>query len=195
MTSQLVWRVSTLLLAFYLFIYYYYYYYFAFWTHTHTRDSKDAPSSRCVSSQSRACAGIFPAHFQIRNYLPTSALQTKNLFVPHGPGKPKAENWFLDPAKDGDLISRIQHYSCQAFKALGLKDFGLFDFRVDHNGSPFFLECNLFCSFGPQSVLNTIAKDSAFTDKELFDLMVDNALLRRKNPLNGFHCSKNSIDA
>ncbi|KAK2574493.1 D-alanine--D-alanine ligase [Acropora cervicornis] len=85
--------------------------------------------------------------------------------------------------------------NCQAFKALGLKDFGLFDFRVDHNGSPFFLECNLFCSFGPQSVLNAIAKDSGFTDKELFDLMVDNALLRRKKPLNGFHYSKKLIDA
>ncbi|KAK2574499.1 D-alanine--D-alanine ligase, partial [Acropora cervicornis] len=76
----------------------------------------------------------------------------------------------LPLAKDGDLISRIQHYSCQAFKALGLKDFGLFDFWVDHNGSPCFLECNLFCSFGPKSVLNSIAKDSGFTDKELFDM-------------------------
>lgn len=110
-------------------------------------------------------------------------------------GKVKVENWFLDPAKEGDLTSRIQHYSCQAFKALGLKDFGIFDFRVDHNGSPFLLECNLFCSFGPQSALNAIAKDSGFTDKELFDLMVDNALLRRKNPLNGFHSSKKLIDA
>ena len=191
MTSQLVWRVSTLLLAFYLFIYYYNYY-FAFLTHTHTRD---ASSSRCVSSQFRACASIFPAHFEIRNYLLASALQTKNLFLPHDPGKPKIETWFLDPAEDGDLISRIQHYSFQAFKALGLKDFGLFDFRVEHNGSPFFLECNLFCSFGPRSILNTIAKDSGFTDKELFDLMVNNALLRRKNPLNGFQSSKNLIDA
>ena len=150
----------------------------------------------CVFPVSRACR-YFSRSFQIRNYLAASALQTQNLFVPHGPGKPKAENWFLDPAKDGDLISRIQHYSCQAFKALGLKDFGLFDFRVDHNGSPFFLECNLFCSFGPKSVLNTIAKDSGLTDKELFDLMVDNALLRRKNPLNlnGFHSSKDLIEA
>ena len=126
---------------------------------------------------SRVCR-YFSRSFQIRNYLPASALQTQNLFVPHDPGKVKVETWFLDPAKDGDLISRIQHYSCQAFKALGLKDFGIFDFRVDHNGSPFFLECNLFCSFGPQSVLNIIAKDSRFTDKELFDLMVDNALLQ-----------------
>ena len=187
MTSQLVWRVSTLLLAFYLFIYYcyyyYYYYYFAFLnTHSHARLEGCILLALRVFPVSRVCRYLSRS-FQIRNYFPASALQ--NLFVPHGPGKMKVENWFLDPAKEGDLTSRIQHYSCQAFKALGLKDFGIFDFRVDHNGSPFLLECNLFCSFGPQSVLNAIAKDSGFTDKELFDLMVDNALLRRKNPLNG----------
>ena len=36
---------------------------------------------------------------------------------------------------------------------------------------------------------------SHFTDKELFDLMVDNSSLRRKNPRNGFHSSKDLIDA
>ena len=163
-------------------------------THSHARLEGRILLLLRVFPVSRVCR-YFSRSFQIRNYLPSNALQTQNLFVPHGPGNPKVEKWFLDPAKDGDLISRIQHYSCQAFKALGLKDFGLFDFRVDHNGSPFFLECNLFCSFGPKSVLNSIAKDSGFTDKELFDLMVDNALLRRKNPLNGFHSSKNLIDA
>ena len=152
-----------------------------------------------MSSQSRAFAGIFPALlplFEVRDYSPASALQTQNLFVSHGPGKhPKTENWFMDPSQDGDLISRIQCYSYQAFKELGLKDFGVFDFRVDHNGNPFFLECNLFCSFGPQSALNSIAKDSDFSDKALFDLMVENALLRRQNPRNGFHASKDLIDA
>ena len=144
-------------------------------------------------------AGIFHVLlplFESRDYSSASALQTQNLFVSHGPGKPlKGEKWFLDPSKDGDLISRIQHYSCQAFKELGLKDFGMFDFRVDHNGNPFFLECNLFCSFGPQSVLNSIARDSGFTDKALFDLMVENALLRRNSPRNGFHVNKDLIDA
>ena len=155
-------------------------------THSHARLEGCILLALRVFPVSHVCR-YFSRSFQIRNYLPSSALQTQNLFAPHGPGKMKVENWFLDPAKDGDLISRIQHYSCQAFKALGLKDFGIFDFRVDHNGSSFLLECNLFCSFGPQSVLNAIAKDSGFTDKELFDLMVENALLRRKNPLNGFH--------
>ena len=93
---------------------------------------------------------------------------------------PESRTWFLDPAKEGDLINRIQQQSCQAFQELDLQDFGLFDFRVDREGNPFFLECNLFCSFGSKSVVNVIAKDSGFTDESLFDLMVQNALLRKE---------------
>ena len=92
---------------------------------------------------------------------------------------PESKTWFLDPSKEGKLITRIQQQSCRAFRELGLQDFGLFDFRVDRDGNPFFLECNPFCSFGPKSVLNVIAKDSGITDETLFHMMVQNALLRR----------------
>ena len=51
---------------------------------------------------------------------------------------------------------------------------------MDREGNPFFLECNLFCSFGSKSVVNVIAKESGFTDESLFDLMVQNALLRKE---------------
>ena len=97
------------------------------------------------------------------------------------PGKPKeSKTWFLDPLNEGELINRIQRQSCRIFRQLGLQDFGLFDFRVDHDGNPFLLESNLFCSFGPQSVINIIAKDSGITDESLFDMMVQNALLRKQ---------------
>ena len=65
-----------------------------------------------------------------------------------------------------------------------VQDFGLFDFRVDVEGNPFFLECNLFCSFGPRSVVNIVAKDSGFTDESLFDMMVENTLLRKRKQEN-----------
>ena len=58
---------------------------------------------------------------------------------------------------------------------------------MDREGNPFLLECNLFCSFGYKSVLNVIAKDSGFTDESLFDLMVQNVLIRKeKNEKNEF---------
>nr|XP_058940958.1 D-alanine--D-alanine ligase-like [Pocillopora verrucosa] len=97
---------------------------------------------------------------------------------------PENKPWFLDPSKEEKLIHRIQQQSCRAFRELGLQDFGLFDFRVDIEGNPFFLECNLFCSFGPQSVVNIVAKDSGFTDESLFDMMVENTLLRKRKQEN-----------
>ena len=93
---------------------------------------------------------------------------------------PGSKTWFLDPEKEGKLINRIQQQSCRAFLELGLQDFGLFDFRIDSEGNPFFLECNPFCSFGSESIINVIAKDSGFTDESLFDLMVQNVLLRKE---------------
>ena len=97
---------------------------------------------------------------------------------------PQNKPWFLDPRKEEKLIHRIQQQSCRAFRELGLHDFGLFDFRVDIEGNPFLLECNLFCSFSPQSVVNTVAKDSGFTDESLFDMMVENTLLRKRKQEN-----------
>lgn len=91
-----------------------------------------------------------------------------------------AKTWFLDPSKEGELIDRIHQQSYRAFRELGLQDFAVFDFRVDREGNTFFLECNLFCSFGQQSVVNVIAKNSGITDENLFDMMVENSLLRRK---------------
>lgn len=105
---------------------------------------------------------------------------TFNVFVFFLGKPPEAKTWFLDPTKEEKLIHRIQQQSCRAFRELGLQDFGLFDFRVDREGNPFFLECNPFCSFGPKSVLNIIAKDSGFTDESLFDMMVQNTLLRKE---------------
>lgn len=90
------------------------------------------------------------------------------------------KTWFLDPSKEGELIDRIHQQSYRAFRELGLQDFAVFDFRVDREGNTFFLECNLFCSFGQQSVVNVIAKNSGITDENLFDMMVENSLLRRK---------------
>jgi len=82
---------------------------------------------------------------------------------------PAAKTWFLDPLKERELINRIHQQSYRAFRELGIQDFALFDFRIDRQGSPFFLECNLFCSFGRQSVVNIIANESGITDESLFD--------------------------
>ena len=99
-------------------------------------------------------------------------------------GKPtEVKTWYLYPEKEGELIRRIQQQSCRAFHKLDLQDYGLFDFRVDSNGNPFLLECNLFFSFTSLCPLSAVAKGSGFTIETLFDLMVQNALFRKEKKM------------
>ena len=108
MTSQLVWRVSTLLLAFYLFNDCYYYY-FTFLTHTHTRDSKDASSSCCVSSQSRACAAIFPALFKLETICHLTLYKLKIYLFPTAQAirKLKSGSWIQRRMATSSVVSSI----------------------------------------------------------------------------------------
>ena len=92
-------------------------------------------------------------------------------------------SWYLDAAKEYELINRLQDASLKAFRALGLEDYGLFDFRVDKNGIPWFLENNAVCSFSPYSLLNRLAKHAGLTDEEVFETMLKSALLREEKPL------------
>ncbi len=41
----------------------------------------------------------------------------------------------------------------ECFRALGCRDYGLFDFRIDAEGPPWFLEPGLYCSFARTSVV------------------------------------------
>ena len=61
----------------------------------------------------------------------------------------------------------------EAFGALGLKYFEVFDIRMDKNGIPWVLEIKLFCSFGIESLLNIVARKlwserSEIPDQKIF---------------------------
>jgi D-alanine-D-alanine ligase len=72
--------------------------------------------------------------------------------------------------KDGDRIcpallepevhARLDNLAIKAHKALGCKDYSLYDVRIDENGFPFMLEAALFCSFSPHSVIVSLASKS-----------------------------------
>ena len=78
------------------------------------------------------------------------------------------------------LIKRIQHVALEAHNKLQLRDFSIFDMRLDLDGNPYILEANLFCSFGVQSILVAHAANLGIDDKELFKIMVNNVLHRTK---------------
>lgn len=62
--------------------------------------------------------------------------------------------------------------------ALGCRDYSLFDFRIDPDGVPWFLEAGLYNSFARQSVIPTMARAAGIELPELFAAGIAGALAR-----------------
>jgi D-alanine-D-alanine ligase len=64
----------------------------------------------------------------------------------------------------------------QCHIALGCRHYSLFDFRIDPEGQPWFLEAGLYCSFAPTSVIAAMAQASGMALDQLLQTMLDNVL-------------------
>ena len=62
--------------------------------------------------------------------------------------------------------------------ALGCRDYSLFDFRIDPQGNPWFLEAGLYCSFAETSVVTTMARAAGIPLSVLFETAVRAATAR-----------------
>lgn len=81
--------------------------------------------------------------------------------------------WIVDPA---DPITEAVWEAARAcYAALGCRQYGLFDFRVDPSGRPWFLEAGLYCSFARTSVIAVMAEAAGITLPDLFRSCVDAA--------------------
>lgn len=90
--------------------------------------------------------------------------------------KDTSRAWVVDP---GDpLTQRVWRVAEQAHEALGCRDYSLFDFRIDPQGRPWFLEAGLYCSFAPDSVIVSMAQAAGTPLRELFDRAIRGALER-----------------
>ena len=78
---------------------------------------------------------------------------------PHGglslTSKTAQESWIV--AADDPIVASVHDAARRSFSALGCRQYGLFDFRIDPQGQPWFLEAGLYCSYAPHSVLVTMA--------------------------------------
>ena len=68
--------------------------------------------------------------------------------------KTRSESWIV-PAGD-PIEPAVWAAARRCYRALGCRQYGLFDFRIDPNGRPWFLEAGPYCSFAPQSVVVTM---------------------------------------
>ncbi|MGT2427383.1 hypothetical protein [Amnibacterium kyonggiense] len=69
---------------------------------------------------------------------------------------------------DDPIVPAVHAAARAAHRALGCRRYSLFDFRIDPDGRPWFLEAGLYCSFSPQSVLAVMAAAAGISVQQLF---------------------------
>ncbi|WP_238994636.1 D-alanine--D-alanine ligase family protein [Mycolicibacterium chubuense] len=79
--------------------------------------------------------------------------------------------WILagDDAADDTVVDAVFDAARTCFRALGCRHYGLFDFRIDPQGRPWFLEAGPYCSFAPSSVVAKMAEAAGLSLPALFD--------------------------
>ena len=76
-------------------------------------------------------------------------------------------------------LSAVEHASLTAFEALGCRDVARIDFRLDGDGTPYFLECNPLPGLGPGvGDLTIIAEGAGLSFEELIGEILAGALER-----------------
>jgi D-alanine-D-alanine ligase len=83
---------------------------------------------------------------------------------------------------DEVLAAKLQDMVERSHKALGCRDYSLYDVRVDPHGEPYFIEACLYCSFAPKSVIVLMGAglQSPLEQKSIFEMLVDRAIERKK---------------
>jgi D-alanine-D-alanine ligase len=82
---------------------------------------------------------------------------------------------------DDVLAAKLQDMVERSHKALGCRDYSLYDVRVDPQGEPYFIEACLYCSFAPKSVIVLMGAgmQSPLEQQTIFEMLVDRAIERK----------------
>jgi D-alanine-D-alanine ligase len=86
--------------------------------------------------------------------------------------KDSTKSWIVDPSDP--ITARVWDAAKQCHLALGCRHYSLFDFRIDPNGQPWFLEAGLYCSFARSSVISMMAKAAEIPLDRLFQIAINN---------------------
>ena len=90
--------------------------------------------------------------------------------------KDSTKSWIVDTSDP--VTERVWDMARKCHIALGCRHYSLFDFRIDPQGKPWFLEAGLYCSFAQKSVLSAMTKASGTSLDTFFENMLQNALHR-----------------
>ncbi|MGK7877888.1 MAG: D-alanine--D-alanine ligase, partial [Xenococcaceae cyanobacterium] len=89
--------------------------------------------------------------------------------------KDNIKAWIVDPSDP--VTQTVQEVAKKCHQVLGCRHYSLFDFRIDRQGQPWFLEAGLYCSFSPKSVIPTMAKAAGIPLDELLMAVIDETLM------------------
>jgi len=82
--------------------------------------------------------------------------------------KDRDKAWIV--ADDDMLTQQVWAEARRCHVALGCRHYSLFDFRIDQDGRPWFLEAGLYCSYAPGSVIAVMASAIGVSVPELFQI-------------------------
>ncbi|MBC1238701.1 ATP-grasp domain-containing protein [Nostoc sp. 2RC] len=88
--------------------------------------------------------------------------------------KDNKKSWIVNPSDP--ITQKVQEVAKKCHQALGCRHYSLFDFRIDPQGQPWFLEAGLYCSFAPKSVISSMAKAVGISLDELLTIAINEAL-------------------
>jgi D-alanine-D-alanine ligase len=88
--------------------------------------------------------------------------------------KDNTHSWIVDPSDP--ITEKVWDMAKKCHRALGCRHYSLFDFRIDPQGQPWFLEAGLYCSFAETSVLSAMVKASGISLDTFFQNMLQSAL-------------------
>jgi len=86
---------------------------------------------------------------------------------------------------DDNLMAKLSDAAIKSHRALGCRDYSLYDFRISPDNEVYFLEACLYCSFAPRSVIVSMAnatEDPSITHPKLLHTFLDRAAGRRVDP-------------
>merc|ERR1712232_324626 len=82
----------------------------------------------------------------------------------------------IDPV----LRGKLEQIALTSHRALGCRDYSLYDVRVDPDGEPYFLEACLYCSFAPKSVIVLMAAARGLDQSRVFETLAERAIARQQ---------------
>ncbi len=88
----------------------------------------------------------------------------------------------LSPSLPSSVAARVRRVAAAAFAAVGVRDYGRVDVRIDASFAPFVVDVNPNCDLSPSAGLARAAKAVGLDHAALTSLLVRYAMKRRRDP-------------